>query len=360
MKPMKTLLLALTTAALAATAALAQPRMGDGGGDEDRPRPARRRDGTGERPGREGQGSQDPSTRGRRPGPATQPAEAPPPRLEEVLRQLDLNERQREQIGQILREAREQGRGRRTEDAQAQREAAEALRQARRDGDDETAEKARRQLQALRDRRQETLLDVRQQIEAVLSPQQREHLARLMGPGGRFDAFLEALKAIDLQPAQKRQIREIAAEADAKAKTQTDNPEKVRIYPQAHEKIMALLTDEQKEALRRQIASRERHRQTQAMFANLDLTADQRQAIEKIQAEVRQKVDNADSPQAQREALREGQRRIVTEVLTDEQRRQLRQQMQERLGPGGERAPREGGPGPGGDRPAPPRDDAGD
>ncbi|NLF32401.1 MAG: periplasmic heavy metal sensor [Planctomycetes bacterium] len=369
MKPMRTLLLALTTMVLVASAASAQGREGEGDG-VDRLRPARRPDAGGRR---EGRGRRDPGGQATRPGRGDQPAQPPAPRLEQVLRQLDLNERQRVQIDRILREAREQGRQQRTEAAEALRQAAEALRQARRNGDEEAAEQARQRLQALREGQQQTLQNLRRQIAAVLTPEQRERLDRLMGPGGRFDAFLQAVRAIELQPAQQRQIRQIAAEADAGARTRTSDEEKARTYRQAHAEIMDLLTEEQKDALRRQVAQQERRREMQGVFADLDLTAEQRQSVERIQAEVREQVASTDSPEARREALRQGQRRIITEVLTDEQRLQLRRQMRDRFGPGagpedrpapregrreGQRGPREGGRGDrgprGGDQPVPP------
>jgi len=331
MKPMRILLLVLTTTTLAATAALAQPRMG--GVDGERGRPARPREGMGERDVRRDRRPAERPRSDRRRDRDMAPGEAPPPRLEEVLNQLELTERQREQIGQILRTAREEGRAARMDAAAERREAMDALREARRSGDEEAAEQARQRLQALREGPRETLQDVRKQIEEVLSPQQREKLDRLMGPGGRFDAFGEALKAIDLRPVQKRQIREITAEANAKAKTQTDPRDQGRTYQQVREKIMDLLTDEQKDQLRREIALQQRRRQVQAMFAGLDLTAEQRQAVEKIQDEVREQVEGAETPQAQRRALREGQRRIITEVLTDQQRQQLREEMARGFGP---------------------------
>ncbi|MFW6154217.1 MAG: Spy/CpxP family protein refolding chaperone [Planctomycetota bacterium] len=341
MKPMRTFVLTLMTTALVTTAALAQPHRGR---DNDRPRPAHRRDDRGDRDrrGLRDRGPRDRGPRDRQADRGRPPRETPPPRLEQVLRQLDLTESHREQIDRILQDARRAGRRRRTEAAEAFHEAMCDLRQAHHAGDDEAFDQALQRLEALRDQRHETLQDIREQIEAVLTPEQRERLDRLMGPGGRFDAFVKAVEAIDLQGDQERKVRDIAADADTQAKAQPDLRRKGRIYRQAHETIRDLLTDEQKDHLQRRLAMRMRRRRIQRMFADLNLTAEQRQAVEAIHAEVREQVTDTDSPQARRGALREGHRRIITEVLTDEQRRQLREQMRDRFGPGEPRGPRDG------------------
>ena len=271
--------------------------------------------------------------------------------LQASLAQLELSQEQRARIVEILREGAEDNRAMREEAAEAFRAAREQMREARRSGDEDAIEAAREKMGEVARRRGAAGERIHEEISAVLTQRQRAKFDRLMGPAGRFERMLAGVGELDLEDAQRRQIREIVAKANADAKLAGEMSEKRTIYRKASGEVMGLLSDEQKAQLRSRPGPGRRGGGRWRGLEGLDLTDEQQAAVDAIYEEMRRRVEDADTPQAKREAARaargEARRRIFGEVLTDEQKEQMREQFKERRrGRGGEG----GGEGEGGPR----------
>ena len=259
---------------------------------------------------------------------------AGPARLKEVIKQLDLTPDQQAKIDGILAAGKGCGKGcgkecgkgcgkRCGKDAPPPRMKEEkALQNAMRDAQ-RAMKVAQEQMRALQQRKHRAALaKTRREIAAVLTDEQKAKMRRLLGPAGRFDGFIKAVKGLDLSAEQTKKLDGIVAELGPKAGQAGDPAGKGRPHAGAFRKVMALLTDQQKTELRsRHLAGRRSMMRTQ-LYAGLGLSPQQEQAIGKIMADARQ--------------------RIAKGVLTDSQREKLRKTWQSRRARG-EKA-RRGGP----------------
>jgi Spy/CpxP family protein refolding chaperone len=204
---------------------------------------------------------------------------------------------------------------------------------------------SREAMQKLTDLRQQLVA----QLKAVLTEEQKAKLDALpmfAGPrppmldGQRIQEIVDKLQLTD---AQKQQIAGIQKTARESAQATDDLQAKAKIWRTALEDIAKLLTPEQKakveEALRAAIPAG-----PLAMFADLKLTDDQRQQLQKIAADALEQARTAEPGQARAifEAAREN---IIKNVLSDEQRKLLEERRREGPGPRGPGGP--GGPPPG-------------
>lgn len=147
--------------------------------------------------------------------------------------------------------------------------------------------------------------------EAFTSPLAEQH------PGERM---MNALAAAKLTDEQKTQIKTILADARTKAQAASTPEQKQEIWKAAFEKIKSdVLTAEQRERLGRMPQRQE----FLAAIQKLNLTDDQKKQIEQIRQESREKAEKATTPEAKRQAMQEGFKKIFQEVLTDQQRQEL-------------------------------------
>jgi Spy/CpxP family protein refolding chaperone len=177
------------------------------------------------------------------------------------------------------------------------------------------------------------------QLKAVLTEEQKAKLDKLpmfagsrppMLDGQRIQEILDKLQLTD---AQKEQIAGILKTARESAQSTDDMQAKAQIWRKALDDIAKLLTPEQKAKVE------ESNRAAMppgplAMFADLKLTDDQRQQIQKTLADAMEQARTAEPVQRQAifEAARES---IIKNVLTDEQRKMLEERRREGPGPGG-------------------------
>jgi Spy/CpxP family protein refolding chaperone len=215
-------------------------------------------------------------------------------------------------------------------------------------------------------------------IKAVLTDEQIEKLEQLRenapggmgsppsadfstGPRGPFagpDGIPPALEALNLTDEQKTAIKEIRDKAKNDAEAAETRQARQEIMQAAHDDIMGLLTDEQIEEMEQLRANTMRGPGrpgrgnigigprrgsfagpdgiTSALEA-LDLTEEQKDAIQAIREKAKTDAEAAETRQARREIMQTARDEILN-LLTDEQKEQLQQ-----LRP---RRPREqGGPG---------------
>lgn len=173
---------------------------------------------------------------------------------------------------------------------------------------------------------------------------------RLLPPRPKVTAFHRALARLDLTDAQKAQIKSIEQALAAKVKAlradTTLTPEQRRAKVQAatkeaREKILAVLTPEQRQKLRALMARMQDVRADfWAMVQRLDLTPEQRVKIRVIRAETQEKLLAVRQSDAAPEQKRQRAQRIMADarekvlaLLTDAQKKELRDWLAKHPGP---------------------------
>jgi len=270
--------------------------------------------------------------------------------VQQALKEVKATEEQELRIKQILdtyRQAnenllREQG------DVNSLRE---QWRKAREANDREALQRLREQMRQLARQRRSSQVKACLEVLGVLEGQQKEKfvelaLRRRLVPS-QADQIRLVLGALDvpkpklvlaekiLQRAQADEVRARGRRGAIGARGQVIRDIKAKVLtPQQAEKFDQLL-----------------RRGRPDPYAGLDLTAEQREQIEKIRAEAREKMSQAD-PEQRREIFREAMRKIREEVLTPEQReKQAKLRAGRARGRRGRRGRRPGREGPGQDRP---------
>jgi Spy/CpxP family protein refolding chaperone len=250
-----------------------------------------------------------------------------------TLDEMQLTDSKRAQVRRILDEYRQVVANWNREHAEQRKALMQQLREARRDGDAEAAEAARKQLEELAAEFKQLWQNAKTQLADLLTPEQLSRLEEaLKRHRNRARLFFGALGRLDLTDAQRQQAREIFEAARAAAEKTDDPRGKRRILAAAWRKVREeVLTAEQREQLdkmrRRFVLVRGLER--------LNLTEDQKAEIEVIAEETRQAMAEAESPEARREAVQAGRRKIIEEVLTERQRQQLREWARRRPVPAG-------------------------
>lgn len=113
--------------------------------------------------------------------------------------------------------------------------------------------------EAKRTQRMELMKEMHAQIEGVLTPEQREKAAQIRQQHkGKMKGFAKCLQQLNLTEDQKKQIVSIrqaarqqmqAVRADAKLNDQAKREKIMAIRKDTHEKVMSVLTPEQREKL---------------------------------------------------------------------------------------------------------------
>lgn len=208
----------------------------------------------------------------------------------------------------------------------------------------------------------EILRESMKKMEEVLTPEQLEKLKKMAhrkGPGRGKGMGMMGLDLTKEQQDKAREIHQKYRKQLAEAKTQEARKE---IREKMRKELSGILTDEQKEKMteRFQKQGRGGRGKGRLPLKELNLTEDQQAKIKEIHQQGRKKLSQTSDPDQWEEIIRET-RRKVHDVLTDEQREQLREKMQKRFRDGGrgQRRPgrRQNWPGGQCDEPCAPLDD---
>lgn len=170
-------------------------------------------------------------------------------------------------------------------------------------------------------------------IEAVLTPGQVEKLEKL-----RDDGTARGFAALDLTEEQQTAIAEIRENARADAEAAETPEARCEIMQTAHEEVKSVLTDEQIDKLeqlrprtpwgpgrgRVGIGPRGPYAGPDGPLAALDLTDEQKTAIEAIREQARTDAEAAETRQARQEIMQTAHEEVLS-VLTDEQVEKLEQ-----------------------------------
>lgn len=190
-------------------------------------------------------------------------------------------------------------------------------------------------------------------IEAVLTDEQLEKLEQL-----RDDQAKRPFDALDLTEEQQAAIAEIREKAKADVEAAETREAKQEIMQAAHEEVLSVLTEEQKEKLEQLREERPHGRGGPGkgrigvdprgpgggpdgpppLFEELDLTEEQKTAINDIHEQARADVEAAETREARQEIMQAAHDEVLS-VLTDEQIEKLEQLREERPRGRGGRGP---------------------
>lgn len=136
------------------------------------------------------------------------------------------------------------------------------------------------------------------------------------------------LKQLDLTAQQREKVQGImaAAREDAKGKDRKAKGEASRAAMATI--LKDVLTAEQRDKIEK-LKKEGRPRGAGGMFPGIDLTKDQQVKAKEIMTAARAKAKEAGDRQGKTAALREARKKIIEEVLTDEQREKIKQRRQE-------------------------------
>ena len=173
-------------------------------------------------------------------------------------------------------------------------------------------------------------------IEAVLTPEQAEKLQQL-----RDDGAARGFAGLDLTDEQQTAIAEIRENARAEAQSAETREARRQIMQAAHEEVLSVLTDEQIKILDQRraranwgrggpgrghigIGPRGPFAGPDGPLAALDLTEEQKTAIEAIREQAGTDAEAAETWQARRQIMQTAHEEVLS-VLTDEQIEALEQ-----------------------------------
>ena len=214
------------------------------------------------------------------------------------------------------------------------------IREARRNQQDEQAKALADELQTIVDSRRQFQEELFKQLKDVLDDEQMLQVQDFFS--GRFRMpFMMSLQRIELTDAQKDHVWQVLQAAKAQVKATEDANKRMELIRGAYDKIKSeVLTAEQRTKLEELMQRPGRPLQTR--FMGVELTLAQTQQAEAIRREATTKARDVQDREERRKIMQESTQRIMKEVLTDEQRRQIESAGQPPGGPIGE--PREGQP----------------
>ena len=271
--------------------------------------------------------------------------------LEGMKEELQLTAEQQTRIEQILEIHRQATRNWWNENEADVRALREDLKTAQEAKDEEAIKAAEAKLRERIGTQGQQWRNLITELSEVLTQEQRDKARQLLqqhasSPSARL---LLALRRLNLTKEQQAKAEQILRDARAEADKVQDPKEKAKKLEQALkaavEKIRKeVLTDKQREELAKleqQMAQWQRRGRGDGrdIFRGLDLSEEQKAKIAEMQKKARDEAAKAETPDAGREIVRAANKKIIEEVLTDEQRQKLRQQF--RGGRGAQRTDRE-------------------
>lgn len=269
------------------------------------------------------------------------------PRIEKVIKDLKLEGDKEAQVKQILQTHKQAVENWQKENQPKMQELRKDMQAAREAKDQEKLKSLRADQQKLMESRTALQQDLFKQLGDVLDKEQMETVKAAMAPRGPAAEFgpMRGLRNLDLTKEQQEQAKKIMDDARDAARKATEPAQRMKIMQDALEKVKTdVLTEEQRKKFE---ATQARRGDMFRRIADLNLTDDQKKKIEDIRTETEAAVKDAKTPQDRREITRAAFKKVVDEVLTDEQREEMKKNRPAR-------GPRDGRGGPRGDtQPAP-------
>jgi len=273
-------------------------------------------------------------------------------KLEKLLESFSLSEAELARVKQIFDTRRQADANWKKENAEDFKDIRAAMVQAKKDDDSAAMKAARERMKKLMASRKSGSQEVFVQLSEILSKDQLAKVKGLMSPqrsgagshllrGRVFSAALEKLDLTDAQQAAIKKIRDALKAETEKAHTAMKaagtREEKIEIgkslsraTKDAWDKIKAILGEDLTAKLQ-QIAG-EMAKSAQKRndpFAGLNLSGEQKEKIAAIRKSVRRKMQGAEGPDAKRAVISD-MRKEIDDVLSDEQKAQLKEHMLKR------------------------------
>jgi len=277
----------------------------------------------------EGQESRERHRGNRRKAAGKHPGANPKAVFDKVLKSLELSEEQAQRVEQIWtthRQAVENW----TKEHQGQfKELYAQTRKAKEDKDTEALRAVREKMRKLTESRKRVAEDLFKQLGGVLNDEQMAKVRRAMhhrGVARRPNRMMAAFKDLDLTEEQKARMKAIREETKGLLEKAKTREEKGKILRESFSKAGEVLTEEQRRKLKELI---KRQRRQHDPLAGLDLTTEQKKQVEAIRKEMREKMADAKDREA-RLAIHKEMREKIGQVLTDEQKKQLRENIAKR------------------------------
>ncbi len=178
------------------------------------------------------------------------------------------------------------------------------------------------------------------QLKEVLNDEQMAKVTKRMkamgrkhGPRGRKG---DPLNGIEVTDEQRAKIKAIRDEMRSKMKAADTKEAKWKLMKQTREKVSEVLTDEQRAQMKKNLAKRwgkgPRGRNG-GPLAGLKLTDEQKAKVKAIHEEMGPKLKAAETREARGKLMKQMHRK-VSEVLTDDQKAQMKKNLAKRWGKG--------------------------
>jgi Spy/CpxP family protein refolding chaperone len=251
--------------------------------------------------------------------------------LKRMKEELKLTGEQETQLRQILETARQTAIDWQKEHEEELTTLWEKFRKARENQDTEAMRELGAKFRELFEPQRTVWEDFAVKLKEVLTEEQaakaQEMLRRRRSSGV---APLSALRNLKLTPEQQAKVNEIIRTARAKVAEIQDPADKRKKMQQADEAAMKkieeeVLTEEQRRQLDRYRRRMRTERDPGRMYQGLDLSDEQQERINEILQKAATEAAQAENGQDRQEKWRAAHRKIVEEVLTDEQQRKLRE-----------------------------------
>ncbi len=253
---------------------------------------------------------------------------------ERILKELDLTADQQAQVKQILETHKQAVENWQKENAEELKALREQMEKARAEKDTEAVKSLREKSAKIFKGRQELQESLNKQIKAVLTDEQKEkfeNLSRLVRSAViGAQQIRTALRGLDLNDEQKEKIKKIIAETgEAAGKVETPKG-KLELWQKAVQTIKSdVLTEEQVKKFEQAMNQMRQGRGLMGPMADLNLTDDQKEQMEKIEAKYRDQIKNA-GPEDRRELMKK-MRDEMNSVLTDEQKAKVKKNREEQM-----------------------------
>ncbi|RPI62062.1 MAG: DUF3826 domain-containing protein, partial [Planctomycetaceae bacterium] len=240
-----------------------------------------------------------------------------------LVKELALTEDKQKQVSQIFDTQKQAVENWQKENGDKLKDIQKQIADAKQAGDKDKLKDLQQQRAKLVESRVALHENLMKQLGDVLTPEQLAKAKTILGQAAdKVVDVMGAIHQLNLSDDQKNKITEIMDKARADAEKATEPADKAKIMKDAIEQIRStVLTDEQRKKLQGML--KDKGPDAGGEFPGimkLDLTEDQKTKILAVTATAREDAAKADTPKAKRDIFQAARQKILSEVLTPEQK----------------------------------------